>query len=237
LSPDAVVLVATIRALKMHGGVARKELGPANPEAVKKGLENLGRHIRNLGQFGVPAVVAINHFDGDTSEEIELVKAYCAEYHVEAFECRHWEKGSKGIKGLAKKVAELADSGTAQFRPLYDETMSLWEKTRTIARSIYGADDVIADKKVRDQFARFEQEGFGHFQICMAKTQYSFSTDPDLRGAPINHVVPIREVSLSAGAEFLVVICGQIMTMPGLPRVPAANNIFVNEEGLIEGLF
>jgi len=237
LNPDAVVLVATIRALKMHGGVAKKELGPANAAAVKKGLENLGRHIRNIGQFGVPVVVAINHFDGDTSEEIELVKAYCAEYHVEAYECRHWEKGSKGIAGLAQKVAELADSGTAQFRPLYDETMSLWEKTRTIARSIYGADDVIADKKVRDQFARFEEAGFGHFQICMAKTQYSFSTDPDLRGAPINHVVPIREVSLSAGAEFLVVICGQIMTMPGLPRVPAANNIFVNEEGLIEGLF
>ncbi|VAW21264.1 Formate--tetrahydrofolate ligase [hydrothermal vent metagenome] len=237
LSPDAVVLVATIRALKMHGGVAKKELGPANPEAVKKGLENLGRHIRNIGQFGVPCVVAINHFDGDTKEEIELVKEYCAEYNVEAYECRHWEKGSKGVEQLAQKVADIADSGTAQFRPLYDESMSLWEKTRTIARSIYGADDVIADKKVRDQFTRFEEAGFGRFQICMAKTQYSFSTDPDLRGAPSGHVVPIREVRLSAGAEFLVVICGQIMTMPGLPRVPAANNIFVNEEGLIEGLF
>ncbi len=237
LSPDAVVLVATIRALKMHGGVAKKELAPPNAGAVKKGLENLGRHMRNLGQFGVPCVVAINHFEGDTKEEIELVKAYCAEYNVEAFECRHWALGSKGVKGLAQKVAELADGGTAQFRPLYDEKMSLWEKTRTIARSIYGADDVIADKKVRDQFSRYEETGFGHFQICMAKTQYSFSTDPDLRGAPINHVVPIREVRLSAGAEFLVVICGEIMTMPGLPRVPAANNIYVNDEGLIEGLF
>ncbi len=237
LSPDAVVLVATIRALKMHGGVAKKELAPPNAEAVKKGLENLGRHIRNLGQFGVPSVVAINHFEGDTKEEIDLVKEYCAEYNVEAFECRHWAQGSKGIGGLAQKVVELADGGTAQFRPLYDNGLSLWEKTRTIARSIYGADDVIADKKVRDQFARYEETGFGRFQICMAKTQYSFSTDPDLRGAPINHVVPVREVRLSAGAEFLVVICGEIMTMPGLPRVPAANNIFVNDEGLIEGLF
>ncbi len=237
LKPDAVVVVATIRALKMHGGIARDALGAENVEAVKAGLENLGRHIRNIGQFGVPAVVAVNRFTADGDAEIQAVKAYCAEFGVDAFECTHWADGGAGIEDMAAKVAELADSGTAQFRPLYDDDMGLWDKVRTVARSIYGADDIIADQRVRDQFAQFEADGFGHFPVCMAKTQYSFSTDPNLKGAPTDHVVPIREVRLSAGAEFLVVICGAVMTMPGLPRVPAANAIYVNEEGEIEGLF
>jgi formate--tetrahydrofolate ligase len=237
LKPDAVVVVATIRALKMHGGVAKGDLGAENVEAVKAGLENLGRHIRNIGQFGVPAVVGINRFTADSDAEIQAVEEYCAEFGVDAYECNHWSDGGAGIEDMAKKVAELADSGTAQFRPLYDDDMGLWDKVRTVARSIYGADDVIADQRVRDQFAQLEADGYGHFPVCMAKTQYSFSTDPNLKGAPTDHVVPIREVRLSAGAEFLVVICGAVMTMPGLPRVPAANSIYVNEEGEIEGLF
>ena len=237
LKPDAVVVVATIRALKMHGGIAKDALGAENVEAVKAGLENLGRHIRNIGQFGVPAVVAVNRFTADGDAEIQAVVEYCAEFGVDAFECTHWADGGAGIEDMARKVAELADSGTAQFRPLYDDDMGLWDKVRTVARSIYGADDIIADQRVRDQFAQFEADGFGHFPVCMAKTQYSFSTDPNLKGAPTDHVVPIREVRLSAGAEFLVVICGAVMTMPGLPRVPAANAIHVNQEGEIEGLF
>jgi formate--tetrahydrofolate ligase len=237
LSPDAAVLVATVRALKMHGGVARDALGAENVAAVEKGLENLGRHIRNIGQFSVPVVVGVNRFTADTDAEIQAVIDYCAGFGVAAFECTHWAEGSAGIEALATKVAEIADSGGAQFRPLYDDDESLWEKTRHIARSIYRADDIIADKKVRDQFKQYQEAGFGHFPICMAKTQYSFSTDPNLKGAPTNHVVPIRELRLSAGAEFLVVVCGEIMTMPGLPRVPAANHITVNAEGFIEGLF
>ncbi len=207
------------------------------PPWMKAGLENLGRHIRNIGQFGVPAVVAINRFTADSDAEIAAVREYCATLGVEAYECNHWSDGGAGIEDMAKKVAELADSGTAQFRPLYDDDMGLWDKVRTVARSIYGADDIITDQRVRDQFAQFEADGYGHFPVCMAKTQYSFSTDPNLKGAPTDHVVPIREVRLSAGAEFLVVICGAVMTMPGLPRVPAANAIYVNDAGEIEGLF
>lgn len=236
LSPSAVVLVATARALKMHGGVAKKELNQENVEAICKGLENLGRHLRNLGQFGVPVTVAINRFSADTAAEMNEIVAYCKEFGVKVFECNHWADGGAGTEELAHEIANVADAGMAQFRTLYDDDMSLWEKTRHIARTLYGADDIIADKKVRAQFDRFEEK-YGHFPVCIAKTQYSFSTDPKLLGAPINHVVPVREVRLSAGAEFLVVVCGDIMTMPGLPRVPSANAIYVNDEGEIEGLF
>ena len=237
LSPDAVVLVATVRALKMHGGVPKDQLAGENVEAVAKGCENLGRHIRNLKQFGVPVTVAINQFVADTEGERQAIHAFCEEFGVKAFDCNHWGEGSKGTQALARHVVEVADSGQAQFHTLYDDSLPLWEKARHIARSLYGADDIIADKKVRDQFAKFEADGYGHFPICMAKTQYSFSTDPALMGAPINHEVPIREVRLSAGAEFIVAVCGDIMTMPGLPRVPSADNIHLNEDGLVEGLF
>ena len=237
LSPDAVVLVATVRALKMHGGVAKDQLAGENVEAVAKGCENLGRHIRNLKGFGVPVTVAINMFVADTENEIEEIRKFCTEFGVKAFDCNHWGEGSKGTQELARHVAEVADSGQAQFHTLYDNELPLWEKARHIARSLYGANDIIADKKVRDQFAKFETDGYGHFPICMAKTQYSFSTDPARIGAPINHDVPIREVRLSAGAEFIVAVCGDIMTMPGLPRVPSADNIRLNDEGLVEGLF
>ncbi len=236
LSPAVVVLVATARALKMHGGVAKADLNQENVGAVCDGLENLGRHLRNLGQFGVPAVVAINRFTADTDAELDTIREFCAEFGVKVFECTHWENGGAGTEELAKQVVKIADSGAAQFRTLYDDHLSLWDKARHIARTLYGADDLIADKAVRKQFKIFEQK-YGHFPICMAKTQYSFSTDPDLFGAPSNHVVPIREIRLSAGAEFLVVVCGEIMTMPGLPKKPAANNIFVNEQSEIEGLF
>ena len=237
LKPAAAVIVATIRALKMHGGVAKGDLGAENVEAVRDGLDNLGRHIRNVSQFGVPAVVAINKFVADTDAEIAAVKAYCTEYGVEAFECSHWADGGAGTEAIARKVAQIADSGMAQFRPLYDDDIPLWDKVRTIARTIYGADDIMADKKVRDQFHQYEDAGFGHFPVCMAKTQYSFSTDPNLKGAPSGHMVPIREIRISAGAEFLVVICGEIMTMPGLPRVPSAVNIHLDDKGLVQGLF
>jgi formate--tetrahydrofolate ligase len=237
LRPNAVVLVATVRALKMHGGVVRGDLGAENVEAVRAGLANLGRHLDNLAKFGVPAVVGINRFTADSDAELAAVRDYCAERGAEAFDCNHWADGGAGIEELTRKVVEVVDGGEADFKPLYADDVPLWEKTRTIAREIYGADDIIADKRVRDQFAQFQDDGFGHFPICMAKTQYSFSSDPALKGAPENFVVPIREVRLSAGAEFLVAICGDIMTMPGLPRVPAANSIYVNDQGEIEGLF
>ncbi len=237
LSPDAVVLVATIKALKMQGGVAKGDLGTENVAALQDGCKNLERHIRNLGKFGVPVAVAINHFTADTDAEVKVVEDFCKKYQVKAIKCTHWADGGKGTTELAEHVVELCDSGAAQFRTLYDDEMSLWDKAATIAREIYGADDIIADKKVRNQFAKFEREGFAKYPICMAKTQYSFSTDPDLLGAPSGHVVPIREIRLAAGAEFVVVVCGAIMTMPGLPRVPAANAIRVNKEGRIEGLF
>ncbi len=237
LTPDALVLVATTRALKMHGGVAKANLNSENVSAIKEGCENLGRHIRNLGQFGVPVTVAINHFSADTEAEIAVIKEYCAGFNVDVFDCTHWSNGSEGTEALATHVAEVADSGQAQFRTLYDDRLSLWDKTRHIARTLYGADDIIADKKIRNQFNRYQKNGFGELPICVAKTQYSFSTDPGLLGAPSNHMVPIREIRLSAGAGFLVVICGEIMTMPGLPKVPSADNIYLNAEGEIEGLF
>jgi len=237
LAPDAVVLVATIKALKMQGGVARTDLGTENVEALQNGCKNLERHIRNLGKFGVPVTVAINRYTADTDAEVDVVSDFCEKYGVRAINCTHWADGGAGTVELAEHIVELCDGGAAQFRTLYDDNMSLWDKTATIAREIYGADDIIADKKVRAEFARFEQEGRGSYPICMAKTQYSFSTDPNLLGAPSGHHVPIREIRLAAGAEFVVVVCGAIMTMPGLPRVPAANAIRVNDEGRIEGLF
>ena len=237
LAPAAVAIVATCRALKMHGGLARGELNSEDLGAIEKGLPNLGRHIRNMGQYGVPAVVAINRFLSDTDAEIELVREYCSQFGVEAKVCTHWSDGGAGAEELARKVVELADSGVSQFRTLYKDRMPLWEKTRTIATKIYGASDIIADKKVRGQYQQLEDDGFGELPVCMAKTQYSFSTDPNLRGAPDDHVVPVRELRLAAGAGFAVAICGEIMTMPGLPRTPAANSIRVNEQDEVEGLF
>jgi formate--tetrahydrofolate ligase len=237
LHPAAAVIVATVRALKMHGGVAKEDLGREDVAALKRGLENLGRHIRNVGQFGVPVVVGINRFIADTEAEHAAVSEFCAELGVEAHVSSHWADGSAGIEGLAHKVVALAEGGTSQFRPLYPDELPLWEKTRTIARSLYGADDIIADKKIRDQFAQMQKDGYGHLPICMAKTQYSFSTDPALKGAPSHHVVPVREVRVSAGAGFVVVICGEIMTMPGLPKVPSANTIRLDAQGRIDGLF
>ena len=237
LTPSVAVVVATIRALKMHGGVSKDDLGKENVEAVKSGLDNLGKHIRNIGQFGVPVVVAVNNFTSDTDSEFNAIKQYCAELSVEAILCKHWADGSGGSSDLAKKVVQIAESGSAQFRTLYDDSVSLWEKTNTIAKSIYGAEEIIADKAVREQFKQLQDSGYGKFPICMAKTQYSFSTDPNLKGAPTGHVVPIKEIRLSAGAEFLVVVAGEIMTMPGLPKIPAANSIQLNKENQIEGLF
>jgi formate--tetrahydrofolate ligase len=237
LKPDVAVLVATIKALKMQGGVPKTELGAENVAALERGLKNLGRHIRNLAQFGVPVIVAVNRYTADTDAEVSAVQAYCETFGVRAVNCTHWADGGAGAVELAEQVAELADSGAAQFRTLYSDEVSLWDKAKRVATIIYSADDIIADKKVREQFAQFEKDGYGHYPVCMAKTQYSFSTDPNLLGAPTGHVVPIREVRLAAGAEFIVVVCGAIMTMPGLPRKPAANDIRVNSEGRIEGLF
>ena len=237
LHPDAVVLVATARALKMHGGVAKDALTSENIEAISKGCENLGKHIRNLSQFGVPVTVAINRFSADTDAELKAIEKYCTNLGVKVFDCNHWGEGSAGVQELAHHVAAVADSGQAQFHTLYDDNMTLWDKARHIARTLYGADDLIADKKVRNQFAKFEAEGYGHFPVCMAKTQYSFSTYPALLGAPRGHEVPVREIRLSAGAEFVVVVCGDIMTMPGLPRLPSANSICLNDKGQVEGLF
>ncbi len=237
LKPDAAAIVATVRALKMHGGVAKDDLSNENVDAVKKGCSNLARHIRNVKSFGVPAVVAINRFTADTDAEIDAVREVASEYGAQAIECTHWADGGAGTENLAKHVVELADSGTSQFAPLYDDEVSLWDKVKTVATRIYDAKDIIADQKVRNQFAEYQKSGYGHFPVCIAKTQYSFSTDPNLKGAPSGHVLPIREVRLSAGAGFLVVVCGDIMTMPGLPRVPAANNIRIGESGQVEGLF
>ena len=237
LKPSAAVIVATVRAMKMNGGVAKADLGAENVEAVKKGCPNLGRHIGNVKGFGVPVVVAINHFFSDTDAEIEAVKAYVAEQGAEAILCKHWAKGSEGIEDLAKKVVELAEGGSANFAPLYPDEMPLFQKVETIAKRIYHADAVIADKSIRDQLKAWEAAGYGHLPVCMAKTQYSFTTDPNLRGAPTGHSVPVREVRLSAGAGFIVVICGEIMTMPGLPKVPSAEVIRLNAEGNVEGLF
>lgn len=237
LRPDAAVIVATVRALKMHGGVERSALGAEDVPALERGLENLGRHIRNTGQYGLPLVVAINHFVGDSQAEIDAIKAYVEQRGVQAHVCTQWADGGAGAADLAAAVKALADSPHAQFRTLYEDSLSLWEKTRCVARSVYGADDIDADKAIRDQFEQYEQAGYGHFPVCMAKTQYSFSTDPRLLGAPVNHRIKVRELALAAGAEFLVVVCGDIMRMPGLPRVPAANSIYVNAQGQTEGLF
>jgi formate--tetrahydrofolate ligase len=237
LHPDAVVLVATTKALKMHGGIAKSDLQSENVDAVTRGCANLGKHIRNLGQFGVPVTVAINHYVSDTDAEHQAIRDFCARFNVGCTVSSHWEHGGKGAADLAETVVDLIGSQKAQFRPLYMDEKPLWEKVRTIARSIYGADDVLADKKVQRQIAELEDAGYGHYPICMAKTQYSFSTDPLLLGAPTGHNVAVREVRLATGAEFLVVICGAIMTMPGLPRVPAAENIDVTPAGRITGLF
>ncbi|MEZ5751459.1 MAG: formate--tetrahydrofolate ligase [Paracoccaceae bacterium] len=237
LKPSAAVIVATVRAMKMNGGVAKADLGAENVDAVKKGCPNLGRHIANVKSFGVPVVVAINHFYSDTDAEVEAVKAYVAQQGAEAILCKHWAHGSAGIEDLAKKVVQLAESGSANFSPIYPDEMSLFQKIETIAKRIYHADEVIADKSIREQLKAWEAAGYGHFPVCMAKTQYSFSTDPNLRGAPTGHSVPVREVRLSAGAGFIVVICGEIMTMPGLPKVPAAETIRIAESGYVEGLF
>ncbi|WP_417773865.1 formate--tetrahydrofolate ligase [Stappia sp.] len=237
LSPDAVVIVATIRALKMNGGIAREDLAKEDVEALTRGAVNLGRHIENLRLFGVPVLVAINHFVTDTEAEVAAVKAYAQTQGVEAITCRHWAQGSLGTEDLARKVVEVIDAGKARFAPLYPDDMPLFAKIEAVARRIYRAGEVAADKSVLDQLAKWEADGFGHLPVCMAKTQYSFSTDPALRGAPEGHVVPVREVRLSAGAGFIVAICGEIMTMPGLPRVPAANHIRLDEAGHIEGLF
>ncbi len=237
LTPAATVIVATVRALKMHGGAAKEDLKVANVDVLKKGLANLGRHIENVKKFGVPIAVAVNHFITDTDAEIDAVKEYCKTHGVEAFKCMHWAKGGAGIEELSHHVAMLADKDSAQFKPIYGEDMPLFEKIKTIAREIYRADDVIADKSVRDQLKGYEAQGYGKFPICMAKTQYSFTTDPNMKGAPINHTLPIREVRLSAGAEFIVVICGEVMTMPGLPKVPSAEVIGLDAKGQIQGLF
>jgi len=237
LKPDAVVLVTTIKALKMQGGVDKTKLSKENVAALEAGLKNLGQHLRNLAQFGLPRVVAVNRYTADTDAEVEAVQKYCDDFGVSAVSSTHWTDGGAGATDLAAKVAELADSGAAQFHTLYSDELSLWDKAKRVATNIYGADDIIADKKVREQLARFEDAGYGHYPVCMAKTQYSFSTDPNLLGAPSGHHVPVREVRLAAGAEFVVFICGEIMTMPGLPRKPAANAISVNKEGRIEGLF
>jgi formate--tetrahydrofolate ligase len=237
LSPSVVVLVATVRAMKMNGGVARADLGAENVDAVKAGCANLGRHIENLKSFGVPVVVAVNHFLGDTDAEVAALQDYVSAQGSEAIISRHWELGSKGSAELATRVAEIADSDSSNFAPIYPDDMPLFEKIETIAKRIYRADEVLADKKIRDQLAQWEEQGYGHLPVCMAKTQYSFSTDPTQRGAPTGHSVPVREVRLSAGAGFIVAICGEIMTMPGLPSVPAAESIRLNDDGDIEGLF
>lgn len=237
LKPEVVVLVATTKALKMHGGVKKEDLGIEDVEAIKKGCKNLERHIENITKFKIPVVVAINDYVTDTKKEHEAIINFCKTINIPCKVSSHWEKGGEGAENLAKEVAKIADSKSADFKPLYDNKLSLWDKTQYIAQNIYGAAEIIADKKVRNQFKKLEDDGFGEYPICMAKTQYSFSTDPLLMGAPSGHDVPIREVRLSAGAEFVVVVCGEIMTMPGLPRIPAAENIDVDDKGLIQGLF
>ena len=229
--------VVTVRAMKMNGGVKKEDLGKENVEAVKKGCANLGRHIENVKSFGVPVVVAMNHFISDTDAEIAAMKEYAKAQGAEAILCKHWAQGSAGIEELARKVVEFAESGASKFQPLYPDEMPLFDKINTIVQKIYRGSEAIADKSVRDQLKAWQDAGYGHLPVCMAKTQYSFSTDPNLRGAPTGHVVPVREVRLSAGAGFVVAICGEIMTMPGLPKVPSSEKIYLNEKGQIEGLF
>ncbi len=237
LKPSAAVIVATVRAMKMNGGVAKADLGAENVEAVKKGCPNLGRHIANVKSFGVPVVVAINHFFSDTDAEVAAVKAYVAEQGAEAILCKHWAKGSEGIEELAHKVVALAESGVANFKPIYPDDLGLFAKIEAIAKNIYRADGVEADKSIKDQLKTWEAAGYGNLPICIAKTQYSFTTDPNMRGAPTGFTIPVREVRLSAGAGFVVAICGEIMTMPGLPKAPSAEVIRLNADGNVEGLF
>ena len=237
LAPSVVVLVATVRAMKMNGGVAKADLGAENVEAVMSGCANLGRHIENMKSFGVPVVVAINHFVTDSDAEVQAIKDFVVSQGSEAILSRHWELGSEGSAELATRVAEIADADMANFAPIYPDDMPLFEKIETIAKRIYRADEVLAAQKIRNQLKDWEEQGYGNLPVCMAKTQYSFSTDPTLRGAPVGHSVPVREVRLSAGAGFIVAVCGDIMTMPGLPRNPAAKSICLNDEGEIQGLF
>jgi formate--tetrahydrofolate ligase len=237
LKPAAAVIVATVRAMKMNGGIKKEDLGAENVAAVKKGCANLGRHIENVKQFGVPVIVAMNHFTTDTDAEIAAMKEFVAAQGSEAILCKHWAQGSAGIEELAHKVVQVAESGASQFSPLYPDDMKLFDKIDTIVKRIYRGSEAIADKSIRDQLHAWEQAGYGNLPVCMAKTQYSFSTDPNLRGAPTGHTVPISEVRLSAGAGFVVVICGEVMTMPGLPKTPSSEKIFLNDMGYIEGLF
>ena len=237
LKPSCVVIVATIRALKMHGGVAKDDLKIENVEALKKGLVNLQRHVENVKKFGLPVAVAVNHFIKDTDNEVKALIEFCDTIGVKASLCTHWANGGEGTKELASHVAELCEKNEDKFKFLYESKTPLFKKIETIAKEIYRADEVIADTKIRDQLKSFEDAGYGDFPICIAKTQYSFSTDPSLKGAPTGHSLPIREIKLSSGAEFIVVICGAVMTMPGLPRVPAADSIKLNKDGEIEGLF
>ena len=237
LKPSCVVIVATIRALKMHGGLNKDQLKIENVEAVKKGLVNLERHIENVKKFGLPVAVAVNHFIKDTDDEVKTLIDFCEKLGIKASLCTHWANGGDGTKDLANHVVELCEKNEAKFKFLYENNISLFKKIETIAKEIYRADKIIADNKIRDQLKSFEDSGYGELPICIAKTQYSFSTDPSLKGAPTNHVLPVREIRLSSGAEFIVVICGAVMTMPGLPRIPAAESIKLNKEGEIEGLF
>ncbi|HAU29494.1 MAG TPA: formate--tetrahydrofolate ligase [Rhodospirillaceae bacterium] len=236
LSPDVAVLVATIRALKLHGGVEKTHLEEENVHAVEVGFANLQRHVENIGQFGVPVVVAINHFDADTQAELDLVRKMSAEIGVDAVICSHWAHGGAGAEGLAEAVFRKVEEDPANFHGLYPDDISLWEKARMVARSLYGAEDIIGDCKVQEKFAELERAGYGTFPVCMAKTQYSFSTDPTLKGAPVDHIVPVRDVRLAAGAEFVVVVCGDIMLMPGLPRKPAAETVSIGSDGHVSGL-
>jgi formate--tetrahydrofolate ligase len=237
LRPAAAVVVGTVRALKMHGGVARENLGQENIEAVRRGVVNIERHVTNTQKFGVPVVVALNRFTGDTDAEVDAVREALAPHGVDAITCTHWADGGAGAEDLARKVKELADSGVANFKPIYGDDIPLFEKIQTIAKTIYHANDATAPAAVKNQLKTWEDMGLGHLPVCIAKTQYSFSTDPNAKGAPTGHELPVREVRLSNGAEFIVAIAGEIMTMPGLPRVPAATKITLNESGEIEGLF
>lgn len=236
ITPDCTVIVCTTRALKMHGGARLQNLAKENLVALAKGVDNLARHVENTRSFGVPVVVAINRFSSDTDAEMNLIRQGCAELEVEAVECDHWAMGGEGAMDLAETVIRTIDEGKRDFRFLYEDSLPLWDKIRTVSQNIYRAQGVIADQKVRDQIARYQAEGYGHFPVCIAKTPLSFTTDPDVKGIPRNHVVPIREVRLSKGAGFLVVICGDVMTMPGLPRVPAAAKVTVDQSGQIHGL-
>ena len=237
LKPSCVVIVATIRALKMHGGVAKDDLKDENVEALKKGLVNLERHVENVKKFGLPVAIAVNHFIKDTDDEVKALVDFCNKLGIKASLCTHWANGGEGTKELASHVADLCEKNENKFKFLYESKTPLFKKIETIAKEIYRANEVIADTKIRDQLKSFEEAGYGELPICVAKTQYSFSTDPNLKGAPTGHSLPIREIRLSSGAEFIVVVCGAIMTMPGLPRVPAADSIKLNKKGEIEGLF